>query len=352
MQFANLQQQQQIDQQAAALQALAPPKKARGSRKPWTPERFEKLAYALSLSAKHIGSSYTGPAQPAQVPGDAPDSNEWSGISKKILTFPPRYKDLYESRKKINSASKAHKGGLDQNVYLRKEVGEFFDKCGILGEHKFPIDVISGGLRVVTRALLTSSFVAYAEQKGLKHPTEKKYIMRDEALLKFIPDSSLEALRLHKKKVEKKKKEPAKPKRETPQVKILERNGQQVAHFSYDAIPALCGGFILDLLPKNVSQEQKDAIVAVRTHLAELTKVRKEDRKKRAKDEREANKAEKMQKSVVPTQVAVLSVNAQYAMAAQQMAAQQQGQQAGQGPFGNFAPQPGVTFVQPGVNRN
>jgi hypothetical protein len=283
--------------------ALAPAKKARSSRKPWTPERWEELMKTAAHCAKLIGTSYTKPADPASVPKHAPDSGEWNGIAHRLLATVPVYKDLFENRKKVNHAEKTRNGGLDQNVYVTRNMTEFLNASGILGPHKIPVDVAAGNLGIATRALLTSSIVAYVEARGLKHPVSKKYIAPDQYL------SLMMGLKTAKPKVEKKKKEDAKPKKPSPKVQVLERDGQQIAHFSFDAIPTISGFFILDLAPRNVTEQQKQQIAAIRIFLHELTEVRKATRKDQAKAVREATKAQKIQNSIVPTQVAILNFN-------------------------------------------
>src|ERR1019366_5970117 len=158
------------------------PKKARGSRKPWTPERFETLVKAVAASIKALGQSFVRPLLPAQVPKDAPETGEWNGTANELLAFIPVYKDLYENRKVTASGRKGHNGGLEQHIYLFPPMTQFLNQCGILGPHKLPIDAVSGGLGVCTRALFTSAMVAYVEQNNLKHPTEKKYICPDQNL--------------------------------------------------------------------------------------------------------------------------------------------------------------------------
>lgn len=316
---------------------LEPPKKARGSSKPWTPDRFEVVMKALASSAKAIGNSYVHPLAPQQVPKDAPDSGEWNGKAHSLLAFVPRYKELFDERKKVNQTETKRNGGLDQHVYLTKEIVAFFNNAGILGPVRypdevfdeagnkttvmkhlpgctFPIDAEAGGVGIATRAILTSAFVAYVESHHLKHAEEKKYIMRDPALQALIGEANFEALKTMKPKTIKKPKPGAKPKTPAPRIKLLERDGQQIQHFSFDAIPAVSGFFILPLVPRHVTPEQKSEVAAVRAHLSALTKVRKEARKVTDKADRDAKRAEKLQKTIVPTQVMTLQLNPNYSV--------------------------------------
>jgi len=284
------------------------PSKIRGSRKPWTPERYEILVKAIANSIKAMGSSFVRPALPANVPKDAPESGEWHGLSNDILALIPRYKDLYEKRKAAPGGKKGHNGGLEQHIYLSQAMTLFFNRSGVLGNNQLPIDQIAGGLGICTRALFTSAMVAYAEQHNLKHPTEKKYIMPDQALQLLITPQGFEALKTSKPKVEKKRKEGAKPKKNNPKVLILERDGQQVLHFSFDAIPTICNLFIVPLPPRAIDATHKEQLAAVRAFLHNLTEGRKTVRAAATKAARANKKQEKLQSSIVPTQV--LSLNA------------------------------------------
>lgn len=289
-----------------AQQIPEPPAKIRASRKPWTPERYEYFCKHLASGVKQIGSSYSNPKNPSAVPKDAPDQTEWNRVSNTILATVPVYRDLYESRKKLNPTEKGHNGGLDQHVYINKEIVAFLNSSGVLGPHKFPVDPQSG-LGIATRALFTSTLVAYAEAHGLKHPEFKKYIMRDAALSALITDQMLEALKVAQPKTVKKRKEGAPVKEKSPKVVMLERNGHEVPHFSFDGIPILSGYFILDLAPRSVTNAQKEAIAGTRAFLAGLTETRKEGRKAVAKADREAKKANQIKTAIVPTQVMTLN---------------------------------------------
>lgn len=307
-QFVQPQYQQQVVQQVQVAQVVAP-KKARSSRKPWTPERWEELMKSMAHSAKLVGQSYTKPNDPASVPKHAPDAGEWNSVANRLLATVPVYKDLFEKRKKVNHTEKTRNGGLDQYVYITRNFTEFLNSSGILGNYKIPIDVEAGGLGYGTRAVITSSIVKYAEERGLKHPVSKKYIAPDQYLGLMMGPHGMEYLKTAKPKVVKKIKEGAKPKKHSPKVQVLERDGQQVAHFSFDAIPTISGFFILDLAPRNVTDDVKAQVQAIREFLHASTEVRKEGRKTQAKAVREATKAQKIQNSIVPTQVAILNFN-------------------------------------------
>lgn len=377
---------------AAPIEA---PKKARGTRKPWDPVRMERLLKAHAQTAKIIGQSYVHPKLPNEVPAEAPDSGEWNHVSKTILSWVPQYAELYDDRKKVNSNKKAHNGGLEQHVYLRRDVVNFLNGAGLLtgplvlrdekGEprldaagqpitqhvsYQFPTIPEAGGIGIVTRALLTSALVAYVETRGLKHPVEKKYIARDAALQALIGEENFKALATMKPKNAKKKKESAKPKVEKPRIKVLERNGQPVEHLSFDTIPALSTFFILDLSPLAISDEHRAKIAEIRNFLKGLTESRKGARAASAKKDREDKKREKVHESIVPTQIFTLSPNPNFQFPVQPAAGGQpnfqnfvpavqqqpafggggfQQQQPG-GPTAptGFVPVPGVTFVQPG----
>lgn len=331
-------------------QQLAPPARARGSRRPWTAERFEQLAKALAQTAKAIGASYVRAHRPESVPKDAPDSSEYNHLAGQILSWPAIYKDLFEKRKKINATTKKHNGGLEQYVYLRKETVEFINSCGILDEycvqetlvtddkgkeklvrgaaiidpatgqqkiirHRFPVLAEAGGIGLINRALLTSTLVAYSDRQGLKHPQEKKYIALDGNLRNLIGDDNFKLLdtmvpKNPKKKKTAKKAEPAKPKKDQPRTKILDRDGQPIAHFNFDAIPSLSSFLFLDLDPINVTDAQKAQVADVRTYLKKLTAGRVEGRKVSSQKERAAKTAQKARESIVPLTVFSLSINA------------------------------------------
>lgn len=294
--------------QVAQLPIPEAPKKMRSSRKPWSPERYETLAKSMAASAKAIGLSFVKPANPHDVPRDAPVDAEWNKVSSLILATIPTYHTLYDERKKLGSSEKSHNGGLDQFVYIRKEIVAFLNSSGVLKDHKFPVDPQSG-LGIATRALLTSTLVGYAEAHGLKHPEDKKYIMRDAALATLITDKMLEELKVAQPKTIKKRKEGAPVKTKSPKVKMLDRNGQSVPHFSFDGIPILSGYFILDLAPRAITDAQKASIAATRAFLSVLTETRKEARKTTDKADREAKKANQIKSSIVPTSVMTLTIN-------------------------------------------
>ena len=349
-------------------QQLVVPPRARGSRRPWTADRFEQLAKALAQTAKLIGGSYVRALISDRVPKDAPDSSEYNHVAGQILQWPATYKDLFEKRKKINATTKKHNGGLEQYVYLRKEVVEFINNSGILDEyvvqetivvddkgkeklvrgapimdpatgkqkvihHRFPVLAEAGGIGLINRALLTSTLVAYSDRQGLKHPQEKKYIALDNNLRALIGDENFKTLDSMQPKNPKKKSKkdgPVKPKKEQPRTKILERDGQPVAHFNFDAIPSLSSFLFLDLDPIGVTESQKAQVADVRTYLKKLTAGRVEGRKVSSQKERAAKTAQKVRESVVPLQVFSLSINAN---------AGQAPAPAGFGGFSGFAPQ-------------
>lgn len=334
------------------------PKKARGTRKPWDPVRMERLLKSQAQTAKIIGQSYVHPKSPNEVPSEAPDSGEWNHVSKTILSWVPQYTELFDERKKVNSSKKAHNGGLEQHVYLRRDVVNFLNSAGLLsgpmvlrnekGEplldatgqpvvkhvnYQFPTLPEAGGIGIVTRALLTSALVAYVETRGLKHPVEKKYIARDTALQQLIGEENFKMLATMKPKNAKKKKEGAKPKVEKPRIKTLERNGQQIEHLSFDTIPALSTFFILDLTPLSIKEEHRQQIAEIRIYLKGLTETRKKTRADGAKKERDEKKREKVHESIVPTQIFTLSANPNFQFPAQPAVAPN-----GQPNFNSFVP--------------
>jgi len=290
-----------------APQQIAMPKKARASRKPWTPERFKLTVEALSNTAKALGNSFNKPDNPTHVPKDAPDNGEWNGIASDTLAFIPRYKELYEERKKGPGGKKGHNGGLEQHIYLTRPMTEFLNNCGSLGPNKLPIDHTSGGLGICTRALFTSAFVAYVEAHNLKHATEKKYIAPDQYLTTLIGPQGFEYLKTAKPKQPKKPKEGAKPKKHSPKIQLLERNGQQVLHFSFDSIPTICGLFVVDL-PPNPTPEHRAQLDTIRQYLKGLTAVRTTARNEAAKVERENKKQQKTTNAIVPTQIMTMNL--------------------------------------------
>lgn len=291
----------------AVPQQIAMPKKARASRKPWTPERFKLVAEALAGTAKSLGNSFNKPDNPNQVPKDAPDNGEWNGIASDILLFIPRYKNLYEERKKGPGGKKGHNGGLEQHIYLTAAMTQFLNSCGVLGQHKLPVDHASGGLGICTRALFTSAMVSYVEAHKLKHDVEKKYIAPDQYLTALIGVQGFEYLKTAKPKQPKKPKEGAKPKKHSPKIQILERNGQQVLHFSFDAIPTICTLFVVDL-PPNPTPEHKAQLDGIRQYLKSLTAIRTDARNEATKAERATKKQQKTTQSIVPTQIMTMNL--------------------------------------------
>lgn len=394
-------------QQAAPAVAKKPeePGKARGSRKPWDANRYEITMKALASSAKAIGNSFTHPAQPAQVPKHAPDTSEWNSIATRLMATVPEYSKLLDDRKSVGQVKKAHNGGLEQHVYLTREMTNFLNTCGILtglitvrdpqgiavpdhtkpmlnvqgapildekgqptfhplrqaAQYSFPVDVAAGGLGITTRAILTSVFSAYTEKRQLKHPQQRRYNMRDADLARFFTDQIMEAVRSAPPKAPKKRKEGAKPKKETgPKIAILQRNNQEIPHFSFDAIPSLTNYYILPVIPRQVTAEQKAQVDDIRKFLHEETEGRKANKKASDAAERDAKKAQKLQNAVVPTTVPTLTLQ-QPIMAAVGGGPGLQGyvpqavpsyvaqpgqvqQLAGNTPQG-FAVTPGVTFV-------
>jgi len=338
---------------AAVPEPAKAPAKKRGSRKAWTLERFEVLCRALAHSAKQFGASYTRTLKPSEVPRDAPDSSEWNGIAAKILALVPEYGKVLEAKAKLTKSEKTHNGGLDQYVYLDADAANFLNNSGILGPFKVPIEPNSGGLGIITRTNFTSFIVSYLEAHGLKHPEEKKYNMRDANLKTLITDADMETLKtLKPKKKKKPAKEGAKPKKEHPKIKILIRNGEEVAHFNFDVIPSIAGMHILPLIPRAVTDEQKAAVQAIRTHLASLTAARSKVREAQAAEKKATKKTQEVQKSIVNTQVLTLSLNPNYQAPVpnglpgapqQAIPAYQVGLPPG------VTAVPGVTFVQPGL---
>jgi hypothetical protein len=396
----------QIQQAAPVVEKkVDEPGKARGSRKPWDDDRYEITMKALASSARAIGSSFTHPAQPAQVPKHAPDTSEYNSIATRLMATVPEYRKLLDSRKSVGQVKKAHNGGLEQHVYLTREMTTFLNTCGVLHgfisvrdaegkvvpdrnrpivdakgapvldatgqptyepvrqavQYSFPVDVQAGGLGITTRAILTSVFSAYTEMRRLKHPQQRRYNMRDADLARFFTDQIMEAVRSAPPKAPKKKKEGAKPKKESgPKIAVLQRDNQDIPHFSFDAIPSLTNYYILPVIPRHVTDDQKLQVDAIRKFLKEATEGRKADKKKSDVAERDAKKAQKLQNSVVPTTVPTLTLQ-QPIMAAPGAAQGLQGyvpqavpsfvaqpgqvqQMAGNTPQG-FAPTPGVTFT-------
>jgi len=267
---------------------------------------MEELLKAFATTLRALGSSFVRPACPQEVPRDAPESGEWNGLVNDVLKLIPRYKDLYDRRK--TTAKRSGTGGLEQHVYIKKEMTEFLNTCGILGPNTIPVDINAANLGLSTRALFTSALVSYIEAMKLKHPTEKKYILPDENLIRLYGKENFEALKTMKPKPRKKKKD-AKPRKPHPKVVLLERNGVQAEHFSFDAIPTICNFFIVSLPPRQVTEAQKVQIDAVRKHLKSLTAQRQQVRDTQAKAERERKKQEKIQRAIVPTQILSLSLN-------------------------------------------
>lgn len=341
------------------------PAKARGSRKPVDATRYEHIIKALSACAKAIGGSFTHPATPAAVPNCAPDISEWNSISARLLATIPEYAKLLDDRKTVNKAEKTHNGGLEQHVYLTREMTAFLNTSGVLGPNAFPVDARAGGMGIATRAILTSVFSKLTEDRGLKHPEARKYNMRDAALAQFFTDQIMEAVRTAPPKAPKKKKtepeagKPAKkPRAQMPKIAVLQRDGQAVPHFSFDAIPSLTNFYILSIAPRKVTDEQKAQVAAIRSYLHIETEARKARKKATEVAEREAKKQMKVQNSIVPTQVPTLTMNPNFnapagavglqAFVPQPTQAyipqQQYQQQVGNTPIG-FAPAAGVSFV-------
>ncbi len=308
---------QGILNQVAAPAQVEPPKKKRGSRKAWEVAPFEQLMKALAESTKLIGASYTHAAQPANVPRDAPDSSEWKGTTARTLSCIPDYVALREARAKLGKSTKAHNGGLDQYVYLDRKITAYINNSGVLGPHKIPVDAMSGGLGVATRTNVTSIIVSIIERDGLKHPDERKFIARNEALKAVVTDQDMETLKTLKPKTVKKKKPTTKaPRKEQPKIKIILRDGAEVAHFNFDVIPAIAGMHILPLVPRHVTDAQKNSIAQIKFYLSELTKARGVARKEDADLKKKNKQTHDIQRNIVPTQVMMLNVNHEFAGAA------------------------------------
>lgn len=289
------------------------PAKVRGTRKARDPDEMKETISALAESVKLIGNSFSKPHQPHSVPRDAPDQGEWNAIAKDIYAMIPAYKDLFEKGK--NTQKKTGKGGLDQYIYLDSNMTKFLNGCGILGPHKIPVDNNAGGLGILTRSVLTSAIISYIEAKGLKHTVERKYVLPDEFLNALYGVEKFIALKDLKPKPKKKKKKPSKPREPTPKIKYLERDGETKLHFSFDAVPTICGEFIIALPPRNVSQEFSIQIETVRKYLKSLTSARQANRKDQARADKEKRDADKLRNSVVPVQILTLQSNTAGAMA-------------------------------------
>jgi len=301
--------------QQAAVQnganGAVPKKKIASGRKCWTPERFEILVRAIAQSVRALGASFARPAHPEQLARDSCDANEYGCVANDLLALVPRYRDLLARRKTATTGgNKGHNGGLQQHIYLTKAMTDFLNASGVLGNNRLPVDVVSGGLGVCTRALFTSALVAYVESHGLKHPTEKKYIARDQYLQVLIGEVNFEYLKTAKPKNVKKPKEGAKPRKPSEKVRMLERDGQQVLHFSFDSIPTICGFFIVNLPPRAITPEQATQLEGVREHLKGLTVTRKANRTVEEKAARALKKQEKVQQTIVPTQMLTLNAGA------------------------------------------
>jgi hypothetical protein len=179
------------------------------------------------------------------------------------------------------------------------------------------------------------------EENNLKHTEKgfKKYNMRDQALMQFFTDNMLEEVRSTPAKVKKPRKKdvgkPQKPRKESPpKIAFLHRDGRDnVPHFSCDAIPALSGYHILKVTPIQVTDEQKAQIAQVRAYLSSKTVSRKARKKDEEKAQALINKQQKLEASVVPTHVPILTMNPA------------QGQ--GQG-FQSFVPAPNSSVQQAG----
>lgn len=301
--------------QPAAIAPVEAPKKKRGSRKAWTKERFDLLCKALANNAKLFGASYTHALQPANVPRDAPDSGEWNGIAARIMNLVPEYAKLLEEKAELNKTEKSHNGGLDKFVYVNAKMTAFINQTGVLGPHKIPVDEAAGGLGIIARTAMTSVLVTYSEEHGLKHPEEKKYIRRDAALMTILSDADLEAIKIAKPKTEKKKKAKKATNRvqkEYPKTKRLIVNGQEEEHFNFDVIPSIVGRHILPIAPRHVTDAQRDQVQMVRQYLTSRTEARGKARKEVQESKKKAKQVQDIQKSVVPTQVMMLSVNPNY----------------------------------------
>lgn len=306
--------------QAILQQVVAPPaeakKKKRGSRKAWELAPFEKLMKSLANSAKLIGASYTHAAKPADVPRDAPDFGEWKGIAARLLATIPDYANLRTEKSKLGKSEKTHNGGLDQFVYLDKRITAYINNSGILGQYRIPVDQLSGGLGVATRTNVTSILVSIIERDGLKHPDERKFIMRNEALRQIVTDADMETLKTLKPKTVKKKKEvkeSSKARKEQPKIKAILRDGAEVLHFNFDVIPAIAGMHILPLVPRHVSDVQKTQIAEVRAYLSTLTAQRGVARKEDAALKKKNKQTQDIQRNIVPTQVMMLNMNPGFA---------------------------------------
>jgi len=189
----------------------------------------------------------------------------WS--RQRHLALIPRYKDLYEKRKAAPGGKKGHNGGLEQHIYLSQAITLFFNRSGVLGNNQLPIDRVAGDLGICTRALFTSAMVAYAEQHNLKHPTEKKYIMPDQALQMLITPQASRPSRHPSPKSRRSARRVLSPRRTTQGSHSRARWTASSFTFSFDAIPTICNLFIVPLPPRAIDAAQKEQLAGVRAYL-------------------------------------------------------------------------------------
>lgn len=269
-----------------------------GLRGPRSPADFKAIVEHMAGCAQRIGQMFGSPKCPEKVPAQAPESNEWIGISRLIKGLSKQYKECYDAYGS-RSKKKAASGGLTQYVYITREMAEVINDSEILGELKVDFDE-SGKFGYFKRALLTSFFTAYIDAKNLKHPDEPTFNILDETLKTMFGDKMAEIKASKNKKDKVKELEVTNP--ETGKV-------EKVACFSYDSVPMINNYFIVGkLTPIITDPDIIENIDNIRNVLVGLTKVRGE-KAKAVKLEKKATEKKSTKPNVRVTRTVVLNVH-------------------------------------------
>jgi len=266
----------------------------RQTYKPKTLEEMTLFLDTLKTAIEKMREAMFKNKKESTFPDDAPQQNEFKALKREMDVILKAYKHACQPKARVKNdeedSEKKDNIGFNRREYISREMVEFINKNLIDDEQPTIPVATKDGRGIFTRALLTSYWSNYIEKHGLKHETQRRYIVPDEAMDGLFTEKiKREAEAAHKIKVKAGKKKKTQKKSNdlfvTLKVSGIDPDTEEeievdMEGFDFATLQMLLTLFVdKSLAVIDTSKDQENNIDALRTYFTEKTATTREEKK-------------------------------------------------------------------------
>lgn len=280
-------------------------------RQTYKPKTLEEMAIfldTLKTCIEKMREAMFKNKKDSTFPENAPQQNEFKALKREMDVLLKAYKHACQPKTRTKNEdedeSKKDNIGFNRREYILPDMVDFINEHKIDDEQPDIPKVTSDGRGIFTRALLTSYWSNYIENNNLKHETQRRYIVPDEAMDGLFTEKiKKEAEAAHKLKIKngKKKKTQKKP---ADLFVTLRVSGQDpdtgedievdMEGFDFATLQMLLTLFVDKTLAViDATEKQEKKIEELREYFAQKTTTTRERKKAELKEQKEKEKAKK-----------------------------------------------------------